>query len=97
MPNSIFKQTHVESDLRVGGNWNRSAWVIRTWSAKGTGRNAASQHDRLDFKTIGSVTGRRQCSLRLCVGSLGHRSASTTRADLIRALGQESRRLRSVV
>jgi N6-adenosine-specific RNA methylase IME4 len=62
-------------------------WSFRNWSAKGTGRNAISHYDCLDFAALTSLPVASLAADNCALFLVGHRSAPAPRFGAYRGLG----------
>ena len=89
MTTSAPSCSHFSKSLRYGAILADPPWHFRNWSAKGTGRNAVSHYDCLDFDALRSLPVR-ELAADNCVLFLWAVDPLLPRAlDLIRAWGFE--------
>ena len=75
---------------KYGAIYADPPWSFRNWSAKGTGRNAISHYDCLDFSALAGM-GYRMVLYPLTALRVALRSAQETLADILRQGHQRGR------
>jgi hypothetical protein len=78
MTTSEHGSTHYLKHRKYGAIYADPPWSFRNWSAKGTGRNAVSQYDCMDFDRLAGFTHTASVRRRLRAVHMGDRSAFTS-------------------